>query len=69
MQKGHSTDSMKRSHRTRAERAADKVRTLIEECVWIDYANERRSLTGQICGDPMPEHRELAERLDHERKE
>lgn len=67
--KGHRTDRGRGHHRTRAERMIDKIRTLAEECVWIDYAHDKRSLTGQICGDPMPEHRELAERLNYERKE
>lgn len=67
--KGHGTDRVKRKHTTRAERALSRVRSILEECVWIDYANERRSLTGQICGDPTPEHRALVERLNYERKE
>lgn len=61
--KGHGTDSAKPTKRTRKYHQARMVREL-GECVIISYANDRRDLTGRICGDPMPDHRVYRERLE-----
>jgi len=49
---------------SRAERIDKKLRAMIEDCVFINYAIDRRDLTGRICGDPMPGHYESRERLE-----
>jgi len=49
---------------SRAERIDKKLRAMIEDCVFINYAIDQRDLTGRICGDPMPGHREYRERLE-----
>lgn len=58
-----------KARNTRAARIDKRVRDMVENCVIINYAHERRSITGQIFGDPTPEHRELVERMRQHGKE
>lgn len=51
-----------KSRVTRAMRIEKRIDD-IKDCVLVNYAQDRRDLTGRICGDPMPEHRIFRERL------
>lgn len=61
--RGHRTD-VNKTRGTRAERINTRLQRMIENCIFINYAQDQRDITGRICGDPMPGHREYRERLE-----